>query len=243
MTRSETLAELYVLGALDDTQSNAVRERIEHPDTEDDHVLATAVAAFGEAFHEIDATVTPLTPSESAKARLDAALDAVVSDDDEPHAGRADNVTTLPPAQKRAAPWRPVALVAIAASVVLAVGLVWQAMIAQKPLVMAILMDDAGRSVAVIEAFSDDSFRVTPLAAFSPEDAQVLQVWTKPDPDGPPVSLGILDKAMRVQVDGPELPMPSADQLYEITVEPEGGSPTGLPTGPIVGKGLAQPTY
>ena len=102
------------------------------------------------------------------------------------------------------------------------------------------ILDDDGGSVAMIEAFADDSLRVTPLEDFSPEGAQVLQIWTKPDPDGPPVSLGVLGRAMRAHVEGPDLPAPSSGQLYEITVEPPGGSPTGLPTGRIVGKGLAQ---
>ena len=38
---------------------------------------------------------------------------------------------------------------------------------------------------------------------------------------------------------GPDLPVPADAQLYEITLEPEGGSPTGRPTGPIIAKGLA----
>ncbi|MGL4241116.1 MAG: anti-sigma factor, partial [Beijerinckiaceae bacterium] len=32
---------------------------------------------------------------------------------------------------------------------------------------------------------------------------------------------------------------PDAGHLFEITVEPPGGSPTGRPTGPILMKGLA----
>ncbi|MWB79014.1 hypothetical protein GLS40_13325, partial [Pseudooceanicola sp. 216_PA32_1] len=39
-----------------------------------------------------------------------------------------------------------------------------------------------------------------------------------------------------LMIDG--LPAPHPQQLYEITVEPAGGSPTNLPTGPILGKGL-----
>ena len=41
-------------------------------------------------------------------------------------------------------------------------------------------------------------------------------------------------------VRNPDLPQPAAGQLYEITLEPAGGSPTGLPTGPVVGVGNAQ---
>ncbi|WP_407815360.1 anti-sigma factor domain-containing protein, partial [Staphylococcus aureus] len=42
------------------------------------------------------------------------------------------------------------------------------------------------------------------------------------------------------RLDGPALPTPRDNQLYEITLEQAGGSPTGRPTGPILAKGLAK---
>jgi anti-sigma-K factor RskA len=36
---------------------------------------------------------------------------------------------------------------------------------------------------------------------------------------------------------GENAPPPGPDQLFEITLEPAGGSPTGRPTGPILFKG------
>jgi anti-sigma-K factor RskA len=39
-----------------------------------------------------------------------------------------------------------------------------------------------------------------------------------------------------------DLPGPGPDQLFEITLEPRTGSPTGRPTGPILYKGLTAPT-
>jgi len=69
---------------------------------------------------------------------------------------------------------------------------------------------------------------------------QVMQVWTKPDDDGPPVSLGLLSTGRSDTLTIEGLPTPSPRQLYEITLEPAGGSPTNLPTGPIFGKGLAK---
>ena len=68
----------------------------------------------------------------------------------------------------------------------------------------------------------------------------MLQLWTKPDPAGPPVSVGLLQTVARMAVRNPGLPQPTDGQLYEITLEPLGGSPTGLPTGPVVGVGNAQ---
>ena len=67
-----------------------------------------------------------------------------------------------------------------------------------------------------------------------------MQVWTLPSQDMGPVSLGLLDAARSAVLDGPDLPQPREDQLYEITVENEGGSPTGRPTGPILVKGFAK---
>ncbi|MEO4041217.1 anti-sigma factor [Hoeflea sp. CAU 1731] len=78
------------------------------------------------------------------------------------------------------------------------------------------------------------------LEAAQVPDNQVMQVWTKPDSDGPPVSPGLLpfERSGILEVEG--LPSPAADQLYEITFEPEGGSPTNVPTGPVLGKGFAK---
>jgi anti-sigma-K factor RskA len=42
-----------------------------------------------------------------------------------------------------------------------------------------------------------------------------------------------------LQLDLEALPDTVADQLFEITLEPEGGSPIGRPTGPILFKGNA----
>ena len=55
-----------------------------------------------------------------------------------------------------------------------------------------------------------------------------------------PVSMGLLPRVAATTLEGPVLPAPKPDQLYEITLEPAGGSPTGKPTGPIIGKGFAK---
>ena len=70
---------------------------------------------------------------------------------------------------------------------------------------------------------------------------KVKFVWTLPDADTGPVSLGTLGMAADTRLAGPELPLPGAGQLYEITLEPAPRSPTGRPTGPILAKGFAKP--
>jgi anti-sigma-K factor RskA len=49
----------------------------------------------------------------------------------------------------------------------------------------------------------------------------------------------VLDEFASGPVGADGLPEPVAGQLYEITLEDEGGSATGRPTGPILGVGRA----
>ncbi|MGR3783130.1 MAG: anti-sigma factor [Albimonas sp.] len=245
MSAIADLAEDYVMGRLDPEARAAVEARIAAPEGPDDRDLAQAVRALAADWHAVDLTATPAPLSPGAWESLQAALAAegappAPASRPAPPLRAGARTAPRPAAGERSARrWRRAAGAAAAACVALAAAL-WLQVFAPQPAVVAILLDDDGGSVAMIEAFADDSLRVTPLEDFSPEGAQVLQIWTKPDPDGPPVSLGVLGRAMRAHVEGPDLPAPSSGQLYEITVEPPGGSPTGLPTGRIVGKGLAQ---
>lgn len=110
------------------------------------------------------------------------------------------------------------------------------------PVMIAVLLDPEDASPgAIIEAFSDDSVRLVPLEDFEVPSGRVLEVWTLPDADTGPVSLGTLGMAADTRLVGPELPVPGDGQLYEITLEPAPRSPTGRPTGPILAKGFAKP--
>ena len=114
------------------------------------------------------------------------------------------------------------------------------AMTRLEPQVVAILMNSEGEPVVMIEDFGNDTAKVVPLIDLAVADDRSLQLWTLPSADTGPVSLGVLDGWETATVSGPDLPGPAEEQLYEITVEPLGGSPTGKPTGPIIGKGFAK---
>jgi anti-sigma-K factor RskA len=66
---------------------------------------------------------------------------------------------------------------------------------------------------------------------------RTLQVWTLPSRERGPVSVGLMDRPRTLELDLKDLPRPGSNQLFEITLEPAGGSPTGRPTGPILFKG------
>ena len=56
------------------------------------------------------------------------------------------------------------------------------------------------------------------------------------------MSVGLLEAMRNLDLSVRGLPTASVDQLFEITLEPAGGSPTGRPTGPILMKGNASRT-
>ena len=132
------------------------------------------------------------------------------------------------------------AIVVATAAILLAMTLGWSVMTPAEPSVIAVLLNDNGEAIAVVEGRPDNTTLVTLLEQAQVPSERVMQVWTKPDEDGPPVSLGLLasGRSETLVIEG--LPAPNPQQLYEITVEPAGGSPTNLPTGPILGKGLAK---
>jgi anti-sigma-K factor RskA len=66
-----------------------------------------------------------------------------------------------------------------------------------------------------------------------------LQFWTKPEGAAGPTSLGLVKPNERVEIPPEKLPGLSPNQLFEITLEPEYGSPIGKPTGPILYVGRA----
>lgn len=232
LEEKQALAGEYVLGLLEGADRIAFEETI-RSDAEAAEIVAVLVARM----QALDDTAPPLAPSAGLWDRIAARLD------DTPQ------LATIAPVHRPVArPRKPVLgqWMAIAASVVVAAGLGFAAggHVPQRaaPVVIAVLLnaDDASPG-AIVEAFADNSVRIVPLEDIEVPDGKILQVWTLPDPETGPVSLGTLESARDIRLAGPSLPLPEDGQLYEITLEPSPGSPTGKPTGPILVKGFAQP--
>lgn len=75
--------------------------------------------------------------------------------------------------------------------------------------------------------------------AFPIADTGSPELWLLPEGGAAPISIGLLEAAERTRFEVPE----QADALVRsgsqlaITLEPQGGSPTGQPTGPVIGAG------
>jgi anti-sigma-K factor RskA len=123
------------------------------------------------------------------------------------------------------------------AALVLAVGLGFAIRAArQQPIMIAVLLD-GDRAGAVVHTFADGRHVLLPLTSIDVPRGRALQVWTLPSRERGPVSVGLMNQARTLELSLADLPATRPDQLFEITLEPETGSPTGRPTGPILFKG------
>lgn len=71
-----------------------------------------------------------------------------------------------------------------------------------------------------------------------PEDRSV-QFWTLIDPADGPRSLGLIEPGERVTLSAEQIGAVQAGQLFELTLEPAGGSPLDRPTGEVLYIGRA----
>jgi len=221
-------ADAYVLGLMDD-HDRLVMEAEMQTNT----ALAQAVGAARDRFLELDL----VGPTATVSADLWSRIEAKLGPQEKPIDARP---TPSPANDNRLARWRGIAVSAVAASALLIAALGYTTLTRLEPQVVAVLMNAEGEPVVMIEDFGNDTAKVVPLTDLAVADDRSLQLWTLPSADTGPVSLGVLDGWQTATVSGPDLPGPAEEQLYEITVEPLGGSPTGKPTGPIIGKGFAK---
>jgi anti-sigma-K factor RskA len=225
-----TIADEYVLGLLNEAEMVAVEAEIERNET-----LRQAVAQARERFLPLDAGIVPIDVSPALWTEIQSRLPThaaahVASAPLQPPAGN-DNVRSG---------WRMTAISAIATSLFLAVGLIWSVARTIEPLVVAVLVNEAGEVQAVVEDFGNDTAQIRLLADFVIPADKTMQVWTLPSQDMGPMSLGLLEHSHSARLSGWSLPKPKDAQLYEITLEQSGGSPTNRPTGAILAKGFAK---
>ncbi len=226
------IADEYVLGLLDEAEAAQVEAEMAH-----DAALSDAVAAARDRFLPLDTGIEPVSVSPNLWDTIAERLpDQVPQTGAQPVAPTAnDNVAGgVRPG------WRSMAISAMAASLILAVGLAWSVTRTVEPLVVAVLLNEAGEVQAVVEDFGNNTASVRLLTEFTVPADRTMQVWTLPSRDMGPMSLGLLEGAHSATLHSPALPKPQDTQLYEITLEQAGGSPTGRPTGPILAKGFAK---
>ena len=154
---------------------------------------------------------------------------------------------TQPSLWDRPSFWRPLALVTGAFFVVLAGYLL---VVATQPLptppapiatapateYVALLNDDKAQPTWVVSAADFSEMTVKTLRTPPTDPDRAYELWLVPGNDQPPRSLGLMPTAgSRTVMVPPELRQAfAAGKVLAVSVEPAGGSPTGLPTGPVL---------
>jgi anti-sigma-K factor RskA len=158
-----------------------------------------------------------------------------------------DRIAKRLPANDPAKPWRIATFAASAAAAVLLGVLVLRpetqapvpapalpvAAPEAKMMVAALTPEQGGGSVSITYDDREGRMTVTPVGMDA--GARTPELWVIPA-DGKPRSLGVIaDKAARTMiVPAARRGMLTGGVTLAVSLEPEGGSPTGAPTGPVV---------
>ncbi len=238
----DVLAGEYVLGQLDPDAAREVEGRLASDPDLERRVLAWEARLLPAAA----AVARPIAPDPALWARIETGL-----------VSGAGRVLPLRPGARarvqaariwRSAPvWRLATALATAAAVLLAV-VPLRERAGPEPAVrfFALLQSrDAGGQETgpgwLIQVSEDGMVRSIPLGLTEPGEGRALQLWTLWDPARGPVSLGVLPPGGTARLPRESLPVIGGGQLFEITLEPRAGSPTGRPTGRILFIGRAAP--
>jgi anti-sigma-K factor RskA len=211
----EVLAAEYALGVLAGADRSAAEQRLVR-----ERAFARSVAEWEQRLAPWAAEISEVTPPPDMWDRITLALPAQ-------RAGLWENLKF----------WRGLSFAAGALAAACLAALIYLgALTQQQPLVATIESGGQRHFVATIDA-RRGAVSVVP-AAFSADATRVPELWLIP-PDGRPRAVGLLRPDQPVS-----LPLPvdlaalaKSDAVLAVSLEPPGGSTTGLPTGPVIGTG------
>lgn len=242
----DRLAGEYVLGTLDAAERRAVESALA-----DDPAMRAEVAAWQDRLLGLTRRAPPVEASDALWSRIarDVGVQAqgqIAQPENRPAPSPSPIAAPLPGRQTRPAGagaaswwdrlvvWQGASVLASTLALVLAV-LLWRGP-AEAPRYLAVLQNAAGTATGwVVEANEGGVLRLVPVR----DDGVVppgksLQFWTKPEGAAGPTSLGLVRAGRTLTVPVASLPALGERQLFEVTLEPEGGSTIGRPTGPVL---------
>lgn len=162
--------------------------------------------------------VEPVAPPASLLPRIEAELD------------RPGPEAALLPLRRALRLWRGAAALGFAAAAAALVLFVAEPAETAGARYVAVVTADDGRSGAgLVIQFDTATGVATVVPVASPPSGNSYQMWTIPQGETQPVSLGLLPEGPDARSDF----RPVEGQLFAISLEPQGGSPNGRPTRPL----------
>lgn len=219
----QTLAGEYVLGTLDAAQRRAVEARLAQ-----EPALRAAVHEWEQRLLPLTAFARPAEPAAALWQRIAASIAPA-------RRARPANMGRRWWQWDSLALWRGLAGSGFAAAAVLATVLVLReaAPPAAERYFVVLAAPQSQSPGWLVQARAEGRLRLVPLGTDAVPAGKSLQFWTKADGWSAPVSLGLVKPGEAIEVPVDQLPPLQANQLFELTLEPAGGSPIGKPTGPI----------
>jgi anti-sigma-K factor RskA len=213
----DALAAEYALGTL----QGAARRRFERS-LKDDPALRSLVAQWQARLAPLDEAAQPVKPP----GRLWRAIRQRVAP-----VSRWNSVGF----------WRGAALLSTAAAVVLAVSLLVLA--PQRETMVVVMADPQSRPAITVSwqphQLGKKRLRVRVIGHQTMDPDTAWELWMLPPGDQKPVSLGLITTHETQTVVVPAQLQEAIDsaRALAMSVEPAGGSPTGLPSGPVLYQG------
>jgi anti-sigma-K factor RskA len=218
----DLLAAEYVLGTLGTDEARRAEELMVQ-----DAAFRASVQAWERRLAPLASLVPPREPPSDLWSRIEASTTAKSMPS-------AAGPAPREPWRRQLAAWR----VATVGSLALAAAIAAFAVLREpaRPTPVAVLAAPDSGPVFIAEAVPD-GLQLHPAGAVQVAAGKDLELWEPPAGSTRPQSLGVLPAAGRTIT----APLPPGTQLL-VSLEPQGGSPTGQPTGPVIlaSRGLPQ---
>ena len=218
----DLIAAEYVLGTLDgDDRAALARE------AEVDSATHEAIAGWERRLSPLLSVATPATPPASLWARIESSAWGVPA-----------AATPVPargpsplPASRRLRFWQGGAAAGFALAAAIA-GFAVLRTPAHNAITALLPLSKPGASVFIAEATPGGGLLVTPVGAVHVAPDRSLELWLLKSGEKVPKPLGLLP-ATGVRLAEGTVPQGLRAKIL-VSLEPRGGSPTGLPTGPVL---------
>lgn len=227
---NDLLAGEYVLGTLEPADRAALAR-----EAETDAGLRAAIDAWERHLAPLNRASDPVTPPAALWLRIEASAWGGGAVARPASAGPASaGLAVARGVNRRVRLWQGVA----AAGFALAAAIGGIAVLRPPPappappLVTALLPLGRQTQVFVVEVTPNGALRVHPVGGVQVAADRTLELWLLKNGEKVPKALGLLPAA-GTQLGAGSLPQGGGAQIL-VSLEPRGGSPTGLPTGPVL---------